>query len=324
MRPWLRVALGLLAGLASAMAVAAATPAGALGFAEALAAVYTRPGMLARLALYTAPISVAAAGLAIAYRARLITIAAEGQLVAGAAAALWATAYSGLPGDPALVKAAALALASLVGVAVALLVAVLRVALAANEILVSLMLNYVAMYVVNHLVSSAWRVGAFTMTRPVPEPYRLAWWESLAIAVAVAAAYWWVASRTLLGYEADALGRAPRAAVTYGVSPARVIYAVSLLQGAAGGLAGALTVMGFQHVLTAMSVTPGYGYMGVLVAWLSGLNPLLCLPGSVLYAGIAQATVLVQAMGVSAGAALAMQASLLLAAVTAWSLRRGG
>jgi simple sugar transport system permease protein len=313
--------LGLAAGLGAAAAIAAATPAGVTGFLDSIAKAVTRPATARSVLLLAAPITVSALGLALAYRARFITIASEGQLVAGSAAALWLTAYVVTDLDPALVKPLALALAGLVGLLVGLLVAWLRISLGVNEILSSLMLNYVIMYVVNHLVATSWRVGAFTITRSVPEPYRIGWAEALAAMLALTALYWVIVHRTVLGYEADALGQAPRAAVTYGVRSGRVLMAVSALQGIAGGVAGALMMLGFQHALTAMSVTPGYGYMGVLVAWLAGLEPLACLGAGLLYAMIGLAVRLLQAHGVGFGVALAMQAVILLAIVasTGWA-----
>ncbi len=313
--PLAHAALGLALGLGVAAAIASATPAGLEGFASSLRGLVSSPAALQAVVLISAPIAVAAAGLTLAYRARFITIASEGQVIAGSAAALWVTAYAAPDLDPALGKAAAVLLASLAGCGVGLAVAALRVALGVNEILSSLMLNYAIMYAVNYLVATAWRVGPFTITRSVPEQYRLSWLEAALAAVAAAVAYWFVVHRTALGYEADVLGRAPRAAATYGVRAGRTIVAASALQGLSGGAAGALLMLGLQHTLTAMSVPPGYGYMGVLVAWLSGLEPLACAPAALLYGFVAMTARLLQAHGVGFGVALAMQSAILLSVV---------
>ncbi len=310
-----KVALSLTAGFMLAFIIASVSPAGWLGFAESILTVLTNQRVAVQTLVVSSPIALSAIGLTLAYRARFITIGAEGQLVAGAAAALWVSTYL-LPGtEPAIVKSLSLLLAAAVGAGLGLAVAALRILLTVNEILSSLMLNYAVMYLVNHLVASYWRVGAFTITKPVPLQHRLTLPELLALTLILALLMHIIVSKTLLGYEAEALGRAPRAAKTYGVRPARLLALIASIQGAYGGLAGAAMMLGFQHTLTAMSTTPGYGYMGVLVAWLSMLNPLAALAASVFYAVIAQAARLLQAMGTPFGLALAVQAVILLSVV---------
>ncbi len=315
-------AIGLTLGFFLASLVAASTPAGLTGFMKSVIAAATTPRTLESTILVSTPIALSAVGLTLTYRARFITIASEGQVIAGSAVALWITAYSGLTTPVPVTKVIALVLASATGAAIALGVAALRLYLGVNEILSSLMLNYVVMYFINYAVSGPWRSGTFTITRSVPGPYRVSWVEAAAATIVVAVMYWLLAKRTHIGFEIDALGRAPRAALTYGVRPRRLITLASMLQGASAGLGGALFILGFQYVLTPMSAPPGYGYMGVLVAWLAFLDPLGSVAASLLYGFIGRIARLLQGYGVGFGVALAMQSTILLTLVTVLALQR--
>ncbi len=311
----LGLAAGVSMGLVAALLLAMLTPAGSHGVFHAISLVVSKPRLLEQTVLLSAPIAASAIGLVPAYRARFITIGSEGQVLLGAVVALGVTAYYWKGYDPLLVISVALVLAAVAGAVLGVVVGLLRL-VGVNEVLSSLMLNYVVMYLVNYLVSGPWREGAFTLTRSVPNEYRLGPATILAILVGMALVYELLLRRTSLGYAIEAYGSAPRAAVTYGVSWRMVVLFVSILSGMAAGVGGAMMMLGFQYSFTALSAPPGYGYMGILVSWISLLDPLISVGMSLLFAGIGVTVRLLQASGVSFGFTLALQAVIVLATTT--------
>jgi len=306
-------ALALLAGLVGIVVVAAMTPAGPAGLFSALATVYTRPDLLATAVLYAGPIAASAVGLAVAYRAGFLTIGSEGQVLLGALASMWVIGYSGLRLPPVLAVASALLLALVAGLLLGLVVGVLRAWLGVNETLSSLMLNYIVLAYANYLIAGPWRVGAFTETKSIPPSCSLAWPVVLACLLAMAVVLEVLVRRTRLGLAVEALGAAPRAAETYSLPSRRLYLYVSALQGATAGVGGALMLMGFQRVLTAMSVSPGYGYMGILVAWMALLSPLASLLASYFFSTLIVAGYILQSYRVPFNTVLVIQSIIVLA-----------
>ncbi len=313
-------ALGILLGLGVGVIVASLTPAGAGGFLETLWRTLTGWRHMEAVIRFAAPVAVSGAGLAIAYRAGFITIGAEGQILLSSIAALYVYAYTGLAAG--MKPLAAIALSLLVGGAWGLVPGLLRAYMGVNEVLSSLMLNYVALSTVNYLVSGPMRSGAFTKTVFIGEEEVLgAAWIMGAILL-VAAGLEALPHRTMLGAALDAYGTAPRAARTYLITRERAILYAALISGLAGGLAGYLMLTGFQRGFTALSHTPGYGYMGVLAAWLGMRRPIGALLASVLFAFFIVAGFLLQPLGVPASFALLIQAMAVLGATVA--VARGG
>ncbi len=312
--------LALLAGAAGVALVAAMTPAGVPGLLRALATVYTRPDLLESAILYSAPITASAIGLAAAYRARFLTIGSEGQVLAGALAAMWILCYAGLQGPLALPAAAALA--ALAGTLLGLVVGVLRAVLGVNETLSSLMLNYIVLAYANYLIAGPWRAGAFTETRSVPAQYTVPWQAVLAVLVSLAFIVEALTRWTRFGVAVEALGAAPRAAETYSIPSRRLYVYVSALQGATAGLGGALMLTGFQRVLTAMSVSPGYGYMGILVAWLALLSPAASLLAGYFFSTLIVAGYILQSSRVPFNTVLVIQSIIVLTVLAYVTLSR--
>lgn len=308
-------------GLAAALAVLAIlftaahfTPAGALGVAREIATVLVNPANLEAAVKYMGPIAVSAAGLALAYRAGFITIGAEGQVLLGSAVTLWLLTYAWPTAPAAVGVPLALALAALVGAAWGAVPGLLRVYGRVNEVLSSLMLNYVALSLVNYLVAGAWRAGPFTATKPLPDEYAIGPLAVAAIVVGVAGVFEFIHGRTRLGIAAEAYGTAPRAALTYAMPRGRLIVSLALLSGAAAGLGGGLMMLSFQRTLQAMSQPPGYGYMGVLVAWLAGRRAVAAVPAALFFSVLVVAGYSMEALGVPFNFVLLVQAMAVLAA----------
>lgn len=232
--------------------------------------------------LKTAPLLLIAQGLAIGFRANVFNIGAEGQLVIGAIAA------SALPvwypqGDVPLMLPAMMVMGALGGMVWAGVAAGLRTRFNANEILVTLMLTLIATQVLNYLLLGPWKdpMGFnFPQSVMFPDaallPILLPGTRvnvSILIALLASVLAYVLMRHCFSGFQLLVGGLAPRAASYAGFSERRAIWTSLLLGGLAAGLAGAAEVAGPLGQLQ-RSVTSGYGYSAIIVAYLGGLNPL--------------------------------------------------
>ncbi|MDL1861413.1 ABC transporter permease [Betaproteobacteria bacterium PRO7] len=232
--------------------------------------------------LKATPLVLCAVGLALCFRANVWNIGAEGQLIAGAIAgggvALLATKDSG----GALVGAVILAAAA-GGMAWAALTAWLRDRFHANEILVSLMLVYVAQLLLSHLVHGPWKDPAgfgFPQSqlfeRAARMPILFAGTRlhlGFALALIAAAAAWLLLARGFIGFQLRVAGLAPQAAHYAGFSERRILWTALLASGALAGIAGGAEAAGPVGQLTP-SISPGYGFAAIIVAFVGRLHPL--------------------------------------------------
>jgi len=241
----------------------------------------TRRGW-SELALRATPLILCATGLALCFRANIWNIGADGQLIAGAIAgggvALLATATSTRAFVPAIIVAAAAG-----GAAWAAIVAWLRDRFHANEILVSLMLVYVAQLLLSWLVHGAWKDPegyGFPQSRlfesaarmPIVLPgTRLNLGFVLALASAVL--LWLMFARGAIGFQLKVAGLAPRAARYAGFSERRLAWFALLACGALAGIAGGAEATGPVGQLTP-TISPGYGFAAIIVAFVGRLHPL--------------------------------------------------
>ncbi|WP_256204917.1 ABC transporter permease subunit [Aeropyrum camini] len=177
--------------------------------------------------------------------------------------------------------------------------------LGVNEILSSLMINYVVLYTVNGLVSGPLREGAFTKTRSI-EAF-ISPFEAGVAALALAALSWALLERTSLGISLRASGSAPLAADIYTMGRARAMLVSSLPQSLAAAAAGLILLGGLQTSFTALKQPQGYGYAAVLVSWMAELSPATLIPVSLLFAWIAGAGFLLQAYGMPSSLVLLLQ-----------------
>ena len=237
---------------------------------------------LGELALKATPLLLIALGLAVCFRSNVWNIGAEGQFVIGAVAAagvaLWAE-----PGTGRWIVGAILLAGVLGGMAWAGVTALLRDRFNANEILVSLMLVYVATLTLSYLVYGPWKDPAgfnFPQTRTferVTQIPRL-WSGSrvtigLLLALGGAALLWLFLFRTRAGFALQVGGLAPAAARYAGFSSRRALWLALLISGGTAGLAGALEVAGPIGQLTPY-VPAGYGFAAIIVAFVGRLHPL--------------------------------------------------
>jgi general nucleoside transport system permease protein len=229
----------------------------------------------------TGPLVLTGLAVALAFRARFWNIGAEGQLYAGAVAATWCGLTLGEV-TPALLLPGLLLASAVAGGAWALLPGLLKARLRVDDVVTTLLLNYVMLYLVSALVDGPWRepVSQWPQSPEIAEAAQLPillersrLHLGVPLAFACAGLVWVLLARTPLGYAIRAAGTNPRAAEFGGIRTARVIVLTAVLSGALAGLAGAGELAGIQfHLMEGLS--PGYGYSGIVVAVLGGLHPL--------------------------------------------------
>ena len=239
------------------------------------------PYALGELMVKATPLLVIALGLAVCFRSNVWNIGAEGQFVIGAVAAGGMALLADRDTGRWIVVAILLA-GVLGGMAWAALTALLRDRFNASEILVSLMLVYVADMVLSYLVYGPWKDPNgfnFPQTRTfeaVTQIPRLMTGSrvsvGLLLAIAGAAALWVFLFRTRAGFAQQVGGLAPAAARYAGFSSRKALWVALLTSGGAAGLAGALEVAGPIGQLTPY-VPAGYGFAAIIVAFVGRLHP---------------------------------------------------
>lgn len=239
------------------------------------------------------PIFLCSLGVAIAFRLQVWNIGAEGQFAFGAIGATWvALTFPDLGWI--ILLPAMLVGASLAGGFWGLVPAILKVRLRANEIIVSLMLNYIAILFLDYLVYGPWKDPAsfgFPMTKEFTAgaivgmigSTRLSW--GIFVCLAAGLGVWIFFRFTRLGFELKASGENPRAARYAQLSYQRLVILVMVLSGMLAGWAGFLEASANLNRLQP-SIMVGYGYTAIVVAWLARLNPLSIAVASFLLAGL--------------------------------------
>jgi ABC-type uncharacterized transport system permease subunit len=226
------------------------------------------------------PLMLTGLGVSIAFRMLFWNIGAEGQLAMGGIAATFVALFMSdwLPAP--LTIPVMILLGILAGAIWGLIPALLKAYMGVNEILTTLMMNYIAILMVEYLYLGPWRDPegyGFPGTAPFPPEAqlpRLAGRVHIGLLFAVVAAFlvWFVLSRTKWGYEIRIIGENLRAARYTGINIGRNIVLVMLLSGGLAGLAGMAEVSGIARRLY-QGLTVGYGYTAIIVAWLASLNP---------------------------------------------------
>ncbi|MEW6226791.1 MAG: ABC transporter permease [Bacillota bacterium] len=264
------------------------------------------------------PIILTTLGVSIAFRMLLWNIGAEGQIYMGAFAASWvALSFPDLPSFvllPSMFIAGAVA-----GGLWALLPALPRAIWGVNEIITTLMLNYVAIYWVDYLVYGPWKDPKGFNFPLSPQFSDAAWLPCLGntrihlgliLGLVAALGIGLLLARTRWGFEIRVIGENPGAARYAGMNIARNIVLVMLLSGAIAGVAGTSEVSGITHRLQ-HGISPGYGYTAIIVAWLAKLHPASIIVVSFLFGGLLVAGYSVQIYGIPADIATMLQGSLL-------------
>ena len=252
------------------------------------------------------PILLTGVGTALAFRAGFFNVGLEGAVYTGALATAWAGAeWTALPGP--LLAVLALVFAMVVGALWLMVPALLRALLAIDEVVTTLMLNYVAISLTTFLVLQYFLYNTVgnAQTRPIASGALLPALRSgtsltigAVIALLVVLVYGWFLRRTRLGTEIRMVGDNPSFAAAMGFSIRRAVMLTMLLGGALGGLAGGFVMLGVTGSFTAnFSTAPGYGYTGIAVAVLGRNSWPGLLLASVFFGALASAGGVVQLFG---------------------------
>lgn len=273
------------------------------------------------------PLILTGVAAAVAFKMLVWNIGGEGQFVFGAIFAAGIAIWLG-DGTPAWVMLPLVVVAGGVGGAFwAAFAAVPRVYLGTNEIITTLMLNFIALKFMEYLIfgsNSPWRdpeVLTFPEGRPIPEAARMPadFFNRLDVgifvAVALAVLAWYLIAKTRWGFQVRVVGDSADTARYAGIAVSRKFLGVLLLSGAFAGLAGGLYVSGPVGALDPRSLALNLGFTGIIVAALARLNPLAIIPVAVLMGALNNAGPSLQSIGVPTATVEMLQGAILIFAV---------
>ncbi len=275
------------------------------------------PGVISDTLVKATPLILTGLACALAFRMRLWNIGAEGQFLMGAWGASAVVLAPLVPaGTPGLITIPLMALAGFAcGAAWGAIPGVLKAYLKVNEIIVTLMLNYIALLWIQYWVFGPWSEAGFQLTRQFP---RDAWLARLSdfsgsvpafagltvhagllLGIVAAIAVWFLVSRSRWGYVIRLVGDGPEAARYAGIDIRRNMVMVFVVSGGLAGLAGMSEVSGVVHRLQD-AISPGYGFTAIIVAYLARFNPLGVIVAAIFFGALILAGREIQPSGVPA------------------------
>lgn len=269
------------------------------------------------------PLILVGLACAIAFKMKLWNIGAEGQFYAGAFAASLVVLIPILPPDaPKWLTLGLMAIFGMIGGAIyGFIPGYLKAKLEINEIITTLMLNYVAILWNNFWIFNTWSDAGFQMTPTFPKsawmprltdyarayknfmetgnPAITGFLKSIGLdrisgmtlhlgvvfGLVMVVVVWWLLERSRWGYEVKLIGDNPNAAKYAGLNITRNIILVLVVSGALAGLAGMSEITGVVHRLQER-ISPGYGFTGIIIAWLAKLNPFAIVPVAILFGAL--------------------------------------
>jgi general nucleoside transport system permease protein len=261
------------------------------------------------------PLILVGLACSLAFRMRLWNIGAEGQFFLGALAASAVVLIPIVPPEaPKVLMLLTMAVAGFVGGALwGFVPGFLKAKLNVNEVVTTLMMNYIAISLTNFCIYAIWSESGFQMSPVFPKS---AWMPRLAdyaktvlafrgltlhlgllLALVAAGVLWWVIYRSRWGFEIQLIGDNPKAARYAGINVVRNTVLVMMISGGLAGLAGMSEISGVVHRLQA-AISPGYGFTGIIIAWLAKLNPLVVVPVSILFGSLLLAGREIQPSGI--------------------------
>jgi len=272
-------------------------------------------GVLSDTMVKAIPLMLVGLACSLAFRMKLWNIGAEGQFFLGAFGASMIVLLPVLPEDaPKWLFIIVMALSGMLfGALWGFIPGFLKAKYNVNEIISTLMMNYIAIEWNNYFIYAVWSEGGFQMSRmfqrnawlprlsdlaeKVPFFRGLTTHMGLLFAVIAAVILWWILAKSQWGYEIRLIGDNPRAAEYAGVSIKRNVVLVMMLSGALAGLAGMSEITGVVHRLQG-AISPGYGFTGIIIAWLAKLNPIAVILVSILFGALILAGREVQPAGI--------------------------
>jgi simple sugar transport system permease protein len=232
--------------------------------------------------------------VSIAFRAKFYNIGAEGQLYAGALAATYfGTGMITLP--PFLMIPFLVVMGAIAGGLLLVIPVLLKTRLKVDEVVTTLLLNFVVLLVVSYLIEGPWK-----------DPYSLGWPQAasiidegvipailskgrlhygLALALVMTLTIWILMRFTVQGYEIRAVGYNAQAAEFSGINVKRTVIVTAMISGGLAGMAGVSETAGLKGYLT-LDISPGFGYTGIAVAMLAQLRPLGVVPAAIFLSAV--------------------------------------
>ncbi len=273
-------------------------------------------GAFSDIVVKATPLILIGLGCSLAFKMNMINIGAEGQFYMGAFFASLVVLVPLVPMDsPKILVLSLMALMGIIGGALyGFIPGFLKAKFNVNEVITTLMLNYVAVYWNNYWIFGRYSDAGFQMT---PTFDKVAWLPRLAdlakqypifsgitlhlgvvFGLAASVIIWLILKYSRWGYEIDLIGDNPKAAEYAGINIARNMILVMMVSGALAGLAGMSEITGVVHRLQER-ISTNYGFSGVIVAWLAKLNPFVVILVSVLFGALIVAGREIQPSGLS-------------------------
>jgi simple sugar transport system permease protein len=250
------------------------------------------------------PLIMVGLACAVAFKMKLWNIGAEGQFYIGAFFASMVVLIPMVPLEttPKFVVIALMIIMGMIGGAIwGFFPGFLKAKYNVNEIITTLMLNYIAIFWNNFWIFDKWSDAGFQMT---PQFDKIAWLPRLSdlareypvfsgitlhlgvvFGLVAAVIIWWILERSHWGYQIKLIGDNPKAARYAGINITRNLVLVMMLSGALAGLAGMSEISGVVHRLQER-ISPGYGFTGIIVAWLAKLNPFAVIIVSIMFGAL--------------------------------------
>lgn len=273
-------------------------------------------GVLSDTLVKATPILMTALACSVAFRMKLWNIGAEGQFIMGAFGASAVVLAPLLPAEtpgwifiPVMMVAGMLA-----GALWGFIPGYLKAKFNVNEIISTLMLNYISISWINFWIFGVWSEGGFQMSPRFPKtawlPRLLDYADTfpilrgltthagLLLGVVAAFVLWLLIYRSRWGYEIRLIGDNPNAARYAGIDISRNTILVMMVSGALAGLGGMSEISGVVHRLQTSPIAAGYGFTGIIVAWLSKLHPGVIIVVSILFGALLLAGREIQPSGV--------------------------
>jgi general nucleoside transport system permease protein len=301
-------------------------------FHRMLDAAFLANGALSETLVSATPLAFTGLAAAVAFRMNLFNIGGEGQLYAGAiTGAAIGLLMAGSPSS--LVFAGMVAAGAAGGALLAAIPAMLRAFFSTNEIITSLMLNYVVALVMEYLIfdshsylrdTSGFEANVFPQGKTLPDEASWSSWSvhglvlplGFLLAVGVATLVWILYARTRFDFEVQVIGDSVRAGRYAGMRTRRKILAVMTLSGAIAGIGGASQMGDFRHQLDPRGLRDAnYGYTGIVVAALARYNPFAVVVVALLLGGLTNAGFTLQGADFPAGLVGMMQGLILFCAL---------
>ncbi len=249
------------------------------------------------------PLLFTSLGVLVAFKMKIWNIGAEGQFYMGAFAATWGALFLfNHISNPWILLPLIALLGAAFGAGWGAATGLMKAYLGVNEILSTLMLNYIAIYWVNYLVYGPWKGKGsynFPITATLPKAAVLPQYTTsglnLGIFLAVVTSFfvYYLLRRTKFGFEMDIVGDNAITAKYSGINVKKMIVSVTAISGAISGLGGMMQMSGVLFRLQP-NFSPGYGYTAIIIAWLARLNPFVAIVVAFLFGGLLVGTQQIQ------------------------------